>query len=85
MPMDTITASKAIATRFNLRDHAQADIRLGMDALLRHGITNAKTAPSYARTMTDWLVKNKYLPDSTDIVELHAALESSALAILGEK
>ncbi|CAN5344191.1 hypothetical protein BH11PSE11_BH11PSE11_32910 [soil metagenome] len=80
--MDTVTAAREIADRFDLPDHAQAAVRLGMDALLRHGIVNAKTAPSYAKTMSEWLIKEKSVPNTTDIVALKAALESGARAIL---
>jgi hypothetical protein len=80
--MDSITIAQEIGDRFNLPDEAQADIRLGLDALLRHGIVNEKTAPSYAKVLADRMVKMSYLAESTEIAELKAALEDGAKTLL---
>lgn len=82
--LDTTTVALEIGNRFALPDHAYSDIRSGLDALLRHGIVNEKTAPSYAKVMTDWLVKQSYVPNTTDMAELKAALENGARSILNQ-
>jgi hypothetical protein len=83
--MDAITIAKDIGNKFALPDQAQSDIRIGLEALLRHGIVNEKTAPSFAKVLTDRMVKMSYLAESSEIAKLTAALEDGARILLNLK